>query len=644
MRILTPTGYKDIEDVQIGDELVAFDIQTGEKIINLLEGKDKWTEETDPENQGAFSFYLINGEYLLYKNQSIWANDNVTHAQFLKKGDIIYNNNNEEIKITSIKEGSHDEWWRLTVSGDHSYIADGLLLHNASRFWKGDHPTNNNWNQTGSSTTNWASTSGGASGASVPGSSDDVTIDGGTGGNGNNNGTISATITILSLTFTSAYTATQTRNAGLTVGGNVTLRPEMTWAGASAMTINAASTITSNGVTWDTNLNLTGANTKILSGNLAVSGVFGGNTSTINATVAETLTASGGLSITGGSISGTAKIILTGGTWTCGAGIGVGNNMDFQGNVTVSGTVRVTAGTHTYISGTITTTGSTLALSGNCTLNLSGITWADVSVGNFTITLSSDFDVGGDLIFTNTSATATVNSQTINVSGSLTMNSLTSGTLTGTTVISMNGTGSISMSAVTTGTFRIPLTIASTNITFTASQTFQYSSGTLLFSSVPIFGAGAIIKIRPAAATTITCNVAGLTIPDLRIGNEGAFDTTINGSNGFTHKLYIDEATSGNSNSIIFKFGNTYTISDLTNTRANAVTFATQTTIKSDTGGSKVVTTLQPSAAQNLNRVKFTDVDASGGQTIFSFGTTLSNTTNIRSTPTAPTTVAKTFV
>lgn len=31
MQVLTPFGYRDIDDVEIGDELVYFDTQTGKK-------------------------------------------------------------------------------------------------------------------------------------------------------------------------------------------------------------------------------------------------------------------------------------------------------------------------------------------------------------------------------------------------------------------------------------------------------------------------------------------------------------------------------------------------------------------------------------------------------------------------------------
>ena len=47
MQVLTPSGYVDIIDLNIGDDVIAYDINTGEQIINHLEGKTLWTPETE---------------------------------------------------------------------------------------------------------------------------------------------------------------------------------------------------------------------------------------------------------------------------------------------------------------------------------------------------------------------------------------------------------------------------------------------------------------------------------------------------------------------------------------------------------------------------------------------------------------------
>ena len=390
MNILTPSGYKNINDINIGDELIAYDINTGEVIINTLLSKDLWTNDMLPENPsiydqegviesigmsseevfqetyGDWKFYEINGRWKLFINQSIWANLKVVHVSDLQIGDIVYDDNDNDVIITSIVECVEESWWRLVVSNDHSYISDGIQLHNASRFWSGNMtPTSYNWSYaTGG--TNWGSASGVADNATVPSATDDVTFDG-VGVKGNSNSTISAVITVLSLTITSGYTATMTHNAVLTIAGNITLSTPYTIAGSSGMVISAASTITSNGKTWSNILTFSNVNTKTLNGNFTVGGTLTiSNATTLNQTGTDTLSCNG-LTTNSGAILGTAKIRLTGGTWTSNQSFGVGNNLELDGNISISnGTIYSTI---KYISGTVTHSG-TFYTFGNVTLDV----------------------------------------------------------------------------------------------------------------------------------------------------------------------------------------------------------------------------------------------------------------------------------
>jgi hypothetical protein len=91
----------------------------------------------------------------------------------------------------------------------------------ASRYFVGT----GTWNA--SLTTNWASSSGGAGGASVPTSTDDVFIDGLSGTS--TVITTSGTISCLSLNFTGAITPTFAGNGTLSVFGNLTRIAAMTW-------------------------------------------------------------------------------------------------------------------------------------------------------------------------------------------------------------------------------------------------------------------------------------------------------------------------------------------------------------------------------------------------------------------------------
>lgn len=269
----------------------------------------------------------------------------------------------------------------------------------AARFWIGG-GTNTNWNA--SPTTNWSLTSGGVVRVAAPTVSDDVTFDG--AGAGNSASIVSATNSCLSLTFTSGYTNTLTLNAVLTIAGNFTDNTAHSWAGASTLTISAASTITSGGKTFPNNVTFSGANTKVLVGNWTLSGLLSvSSTTVLNRTTSETLSANGFTAAA--AISGTAEIILTGGSWS-GGGV-IQSNMTIAGNVTISGSVAYNTGTLTYSSGTITTTGSTLFISASTTLNTAGISWNNITLNNTAtltinslLTVTATFFLSGSFAFT----------------------------------------------------------------------------------------------------------------------------------------------------------------------------------------------------------------------------------------------------
>lgn len=403
MEILTPTGYRNIEDLTIGEAVIGKD-----GAFNTLLGKRTFDagwflEQGLPED---WKWYLINGVYHFFGNQNIIVAEGdytVCHVKELQTGWKIYDAAGRVILIGSIEEADpNDVWYKLDISGDHSFMCDGVLVHNASRFWVGG-GSNNQWNST--PTSNFSATSGGSPGASNPSSSDDVKFDG-VGANANGASTFTASTTILSLTF-SGYTNTITINTGqtITIAGNFTDDTNHGWTvtGSGKITISAASTITSGGKTFPGAVTFTNTNTKTLSGNWVISGLltFSGAT-TLNWTTNESISCSG-ITATA-SCSGTAKIILTGGTWS-GASV-VSNNLDIQGNVTVSSSVFYQTGTLTYISGTVTTTGSTLNINANTTLNTNGITWANITVAAAsTITLNSLLTVSGILSTSNIAVT-----------------------------------------------------------------------------------------------------------------------------------------------------------------------------------------------------------------------------------------------
>lgn len=469
LQIKTPTGYKDLSTIQVGDEVCAFDTE-----VNIVEAIDLWTAEAnDYENQGDFIYYLINGTYKFYKNQSIYVNDVVNHVFMLQVGDIIYDEDDKDVVVTSIEELTNEsQFYRLAISGDHTYIVDNIIVHNASRYWVGG-GSSVNWNATAN--TNWAATSGGANNQSVPTSADDVIFD-----TTASPATISATITILSFTKTSGYTGTITRSATLTVAGNFTDNTAGAWTGTSGLTISAASTMISGGVLWDAPLNFTTAAIKVLDGNWRVTLFSCFNAiGVLNKIGSSTLTCTNGITMNI-ALTGNSDIIITGGTWsTAGSSsnhIGC-STITIAGNITISnGALGV--GSLIYSSGTVTHTG-TLFLAGNCTLNTVGVNWSAVNItaSSVTCTLSSLLYVVGVFNLTGPN--------TLAGSAGFSCNSLT--------IPFTTAANTITLAAGITYTVRGALTLNTTRIG--SIQTFTSSSG--------VGGAKAILTLNQGA----TCNV-----------------------------------------------------------------------------------------------------------------------------------------
>lgn len=111
----------------------------------------------------------------------------------------------------------------------------------ASRYWVGGTA---NWD--GTAGTKWATTSGGAGGASVPTSADDVFLDA-------NSGAVTVTIATgqtgaKSLNCT-GFTGTLTGTSAISIAGSVTLSASMTFTYADDLTITGTGTVTTNGIT-----------------------------------------------------------------------------------------------------------------------------------------------------------------------------------------------------------------------------------------------------------------------------------------------------------------------------------------------------------------------------------------------------------
>jgi hypothetical protein len=354
----------------------------------------------------------------------------------------------------------------------------------------------------------------------------------------NTNINTSGTITV-SGTFT-FNTATLTYTAGTVIVTGSTLT--LTGAGA---------TLNTSGMTWN-NVTFSGASpTYTFSSNLNLSGglTLGGTSPLI--LTGNTINAGGNLAVSNNnSISGTTNIVLNGtGTWT-GTGTYLQNNLTINtsGTITVSGTVPYRTGTLTYVAGTVITTGSTLLTNGSTTFNTSTVNWDNVTfaTNSITATLTSNFNVTG--VFTlsytstatvsfsvganlfnltgslvanvgtngvtltlpnsititnatlgNAAGTFTINSNSLNITGNLTVQSVISGT----TTIVLAGTGTWSQNA--NGTLRNNTNI-NTLGTITISGNIAYNTGTLTYTAGTVITTGSNL----VATLSVTLNTNGI--------------------------------------------------------------------------------------------------------------------------------------
>jgi len=530
VNILTPFGYKDIQDCAVGDEVVYFDTQTGEEKRNVIISIERFVpsrfqtwvvdvaaQEAVPEvldedgnvvteaipavaeeghhEQDEFTFYKINGQFSLFKNQSIWRNANeVCHASDLQVGDVIFDDANNDVVVATIEvDLTQTEWWRLEISGDHSYIADGMTLHNASRYWV---LGTANWDA--STTTNWSASSGGAGGASVPTSSDDVHFDAG------------------SNTSNAAYTCTVTATAncnglkfdakpGDGLGGTVT------WAGSSALNVYGS-------------LLLLSGMTRTYNGALNLKATATGNTVTLNSVSLNNIGANG----VGGGWTVSAGVITTAGV-SNGALIYSGpmqhDNFDSSGSATrsldISGiTLTITGSFNVSASLSLTVNTSSLIKPLGGSFTGGGLTYNDIEMYTYSLSMAGnntfrDLTMTGNnttLAFTGTNAF-----RNLSVIGTVTTVTL-SGNQTASGTLTLTGSSASARTLLKSNTPGTPRTITAAAVSLTDVD-FQDITGAGAAS--PFTGT----RLGNAAGNSgITFTAAA---PKYYVGNTGNWNGTV---------------------------------------------------------------------------------------------------------------------
>ena len=434
----------------------------------------------------------------------------------------------------------------------------------ANRYWVNG--GTGNW----SSTTNWSATSGGASGASVPGSADDVFFD----NLGNSNSSVNSNFIVLSVNVSSGYTSTLniTSNFTLTVTVNIILGASMTIAGTGFLVLGSQTnaSITSNGVvipnfrithqSTGTPLTFTLNDVITCSGNLEIGNGNNNQNCTING---NSINATGNISILGNNASlsrtnGTTVLNINGtGNQTLLSNSGVlhlGTNINKASGTLTIGSVSFPLfrfggnKTLTYITGAVSVfTNTFLDIYESAILNTAGISWENVRPQTSgTITFTSAFTLVKDWVnnatqvlsgagfFTTiggvlngngvnnsltlcnnltcngvtTSNATTLNGFTINNTGNLTVGS----TLVGTSIMNLTGTGTWSGAGTVTCnlTFNTAGTITVGNVTYgtqnSTAGNLTYTTGSVITTSGTLTIVGGTWNTSGMIWSNLFCN------------------------------------------------------------------------------------------------------------------------------------------
>jgi hypothetical protein len=431
MNILTPTGYKSIPDCTVGDQVNAFtanklcELNSIESIQNITCSDLGYSDTVTVDENGhsviepgtGWHWYSINCDngksYTLFKDQSIWFRDangdcSVTHASLLTADDVIFSDDFRELRVTSVLLLSECErpvvWYRLRISGDNTFIADGLMLHNATRYWHQSVGTGGTWTTAAggywsalgySATVNtlalWA-IYGGTTGVSIPTAADDAVFD---QLSFNSVGACTVSGAVTCFNWTVKAPAQGYMSFGITtanISGSVNISDPncvITQSGVTTFKATTSVTITNAGASpWGTTVIFNGiGGTFTLGSNLAANSSAVAAITLTNGTLIDagfSVTAGGGISITGANVRGVVKT----GSWSVGSSPNaVSSGTYWNATTTTNLSWSDTAGSITYHACGTTNTfvGGGLEYNG-LTIIGSYVTWAMTGInayGNF---------------------------------------------------------------------------------------------------------------------------------------------------------------------------------------------------------------------------------------------------------------------
>jgi hypothetical protein len=471
--------------------------------------------------------------------------------------------------------------------------------------------------------------------------------------------TVTNSPTIISINFTN-YTNTFSVNSGftLTLTGGITMVAGMSVSPSSTGTLafNASTSITSGGQVWPGNLvfSLTGnraytlGDPWVVNGNVSVSFSNTGLTCTFvsnQMSIKGNFIVGSNASATNSTVTGSTVIVLaTDTSQTITSNITLPSvRMLCSLVISATGTVifstpiaAIRLGNVTYTAGEVVSVGATLENFGGTTFTTSLMTWDCTWDFNSTaqiFTFGSDFNISnlGTLELFNGSGSFTLNGNNINLYGDLIMTFNFGGNIVGTTI--MNFLGDCTISQESGMQLRLPIVINSSG-TVTFSTDFVH--GNTLTYTAGNFSMSTALTWSVIVSTTYTFNSPGFSFP-----NFVTFLThTFAGAYGCDFYSYSISTTTAGINQI-FQSTNTYNITNSLNllgTAANTLTF------RSSSSGSRAIVTLYYGASMEVGHVTATDIDSSGGQTVWNYKGTISNTLNWQALPIIPKTIGVPWV
>lgn len=449
---------------------------------------------------------------------------------------------------------------------------------------------------------------------------------------------------------TTNNTSTIRWNASLNVYGAITLTTGFTittTSGSPQLIPTTTATLTSNGVVFPYIFAFAGTlQTFTLADDWTVGNLVFQHTSGVTIAGNKTINTNGNLtfnSATHCNFSGTTINILGTGTWTHSAVGFLENgtiNINSTGTLTL-GTNRFRGGTLNYIAGTLITTSNTLFLTalaaGTTTLNTSGMTWNNISLGgstSHTYNANATVYCSGTLTFAGGGGILQGMWET---AGSLAHTGGTTYTNVAGATVTMTGTGNLSTTSG--GSLSCNLVINTSGTITISFATFRYNTGTFTYTSGTVITTGSTLTISINCILTTngmvwnnittTSGVTLLTLTNkLTLTGELWFqgDTTIVGDVFETYGLNIGLVTTSNTIDLLLPHTNEYIVNGyLWHYGARD---SNKGTIKSSTPGLKTLLTVRQGATQNIAYVDVTDVDSSRGITLRSYEGIFSNTDN----------------